>query len=124
MLRRQHLGSRRFRQSEMPTCARGLLRMFTSSERGTKATSLSRVGKNCQWEIDWSNERVFVNQAAKIRALQAAYRKREAATPRDQAPSAGEIRSLGLLDATDEQKSIKHGNLLPTYKSNNPKGES
>jgi NADH dehydrogenase (ubiquinone) Fe-S protein 5 len=44
------------------------------------------------------------SQANKIIALQAAYRKREAATPRDNAPSAGEIRSLGLLDASKAEK--------------------
>lgn len=56
-------------------------------------------------------------------ALQAAFRRREAETPRDQAPSAGEIRSLGLLDKRDEEVNIKHGSLLPTYHSNQPKGE-
>jgi NADH dehydrogenase (ubiquinone) Fe-S protein 5 len=59
----------------------------------------------------------------KITALQAAYRKREAATPRDNAPSAGEIRSLGLLEGMDDkEKHIQHGNLLPRYKDNSPKG--
>jgi len=61
-------------------------------------------------------------QAAKVSALQAAYRRREAETPRDQAPSAGEIRSLGLLDRSkDAEVDIKHGTLLPTYGSNVPK---
>ncbi|EME48568.1 hypothetical protein DOTSEDRAFT_84159 [Dothistroma septosporum NZE10] len=61
-------------------------------------------------------------EASKILALQAAYRKREASTPRDEAPSAGQIRSLGLLNATDEEKNVKHGNLLPSFGSNNPAG--
>lgn len=61
-------------------------------------------------------------QAHKIAALQAAYRKREAATPRDDAPNAGQIRSLGLLEASDAEKNMKHGNILPTYSSNSPKG--
>ncbi len=62
-------------------------------------------------------------EAAKIRTLQAAYRKREAQTPRDQARSAGEIRSLGLLHERDEDVDMKHGNLLPTLKDNRPRGE-
>ena len=61
-------------------------------------------------------------QASKILALHAAYRKREASTPRDEAPSAGQIRSLGLLEASDAEKNVKHGSLLPSFGSNNPKG--
>jgi NADH dehydrogenase (ubiquinone) Fe-S protein 5 len=61
-------------------------------------------------------------QYTKTLALQNAYRKREAQTSRDQAPSAGEIRSLGLLDRKDEEVNVKHGNLLPTFSSNVPKG--
>ncbi|KAH9839668.1 NADH dehydrogenase [ubiquinone] iron-sulfur protein 5-B-like [Teratosphaeria destructans] len=58
-------------------------------------------------------------QAAKIRSLQDAYRKREVETARDKAPNAGEIRSLGLLEREkDEQVGIKHGSLLPTFGSN------
>ena len=58
-------------------------------------------------------------QAAKVTALQAAYRRREAETPRDQAPNAGEIRGLGLLERkTDEEVGIKHGSLLPTFGNN------
>ena len=60
-------------------------------------------------------------QAAKVTALQAAYRRREAETPRDQAPSAGQIRSLGLLNRKDEEVDIKHGVVLPTVESNVPK---
>ena len=59
-------------------------------------------------------------EAKKVLALQNAYQKREAATPRDDAPSAGQIRSLGLLDAKDEEKNMKHGNLLPTVGDNSP----
>ncbi|KAK5108746.1 hypothetical protein LTR62_007893 [Meristemomyces frigidus] len=58
----------------------------------------------------------------KTYSLQAAYRKRESQTSRDLAPSAGEIRGLGLLDRKDEEVNIKHGNLLPTFGSNAPKG--
>ncbi|KAF1350944.1 hypothetical protein BDV97DRAFT_295108 [Delphinella strobiligena] len=53
-------------------------------------------------------------EAARVHALQAAYRKQLAAYPRDDAPNAGEIRSLGLLKATDEEKNIKPAALLPT----------
>ncbi|KXL46550.1 hypothetical protein M433DRAFT_143181 [Acidomyces richmondensis BFW] len=59
-------------------------------------------------------------EAAKVSALQAAYRKREAALPRDQGPNVGDIRGLGLLEKKDEEVDIKHGNLLPTFKSNLP----
>jgi NADH dehydrogenase (ubiquinone) Fe-S protein 5 len=61
-------------------------------------------------------------QAIKIAALQAAYRKREASSPRDDAPSAGQIRSLGLLDASKEDKSIKPAALLPSFDDNLPTG--
>ena len=62
----------------------------------------------------------FNLQALKISALQAAYRKREASTPRDEAPSAGQIRSLGLLEGSDAEKNMKHGSLLPTMSTNSP----
>lgn len=57
-------------------------------------------------------------QAAKVTALQAAYRRREAETSRDQAPTAGQIRSLGLLDRTKGEVDIKEGTVLPEYSSN------
>lgn len=57
-------------------------------------------------------------QAAKVSALQAAYRRREAETPRDQAPSAGQIRSLGLLDRKDEEVDIRPAAVLPKYEAN------
>jgi NADH dehydrogenase (ubiquinone) Fe-S protein 5 len=60
-------------------------------------------------------------QAAKIAALQAAYRRREATIPKDQLPDVGEVRKLGLLESTDEEKNIKRASLLPSYKSNLPK---
>ncbi|KXT18853.1 hypothetical protein AC579_3536 [Pseudocercospora musae] len=61
-------------------------------------------------------------EAVKIAALQAAYRKREASTPRDDAPNAGHIRSLGLLDTDKEKNNIKAAALLPSYESNLPSG--
>ena len=54
-----------------------------------------------------------------MHALQSAYRKHLAANPRDDAPTAGQIRSLGLLDASLEEKDIKPAALLPTVKTNN-----
>lgn len=45
-------------------------------------------------------------QAARTKALQTAYRRAEAANPRDSAPKAGQIRNLGLLDADDDTKAI------------------
>ncbi|OQO03302.1 hypothetical protein B0A48_11558 [Cryoendolithus antarcticus] len=59
-------------------------------------------------------------EAAKVTALQAAYRRREAETSRDALPTAGEIRSLGLLkrDGGDESVGIKTPALLPRYESN------
>ncbi|KAK0299359.1 hypothetical protein LTR54_014343 [Friedmanniomyces endolithicus] len=63
-------------------------------------------------------------EAAKTSALQAAYRRREAQTPRDQAPSAGEIRSLGLLDRKAEEVDISAASVIPRYSSNAPGGET
>jgi len=62
-------------------------------------------------------------QAMKVTALQNAYRRREAQTPRDQAPSAGEIRSLGLLDRKDEEVGIRPATIFPKYSDNAPKGQ-
>lgn len=64
-------------------------------------------------------------EAAKILALQHAYRKREAETSRDNAPSAGQIRSLGLLDKSAEGVAIDKGSILPTLADNmaRPKGD-
>lgn len=43
-------------------------------------------------------------QAAKTRALQHAYRRAEAKHPRENAPRAGAIRNLGLLDKGEDTK--------------------
>ncbi|KAG9571981.1 hypothetical protein KCV04_g16666, partial [Aureobasidium melanogenum] len=58
------------------------------------------------------------NQAARVHALQSAYRKHLAANPRDDAPSAGQIRSLGLIEGSLEEKDMKPAALLPHVKSN------
>jgi len=52
-------------------------------------------------------------QAARTLALQAAYRKAEANIKRDDAPSAGEIRRLGVLDAPLEEKNLKPSKWFP-----------
>ncbi|GAB7358217.1 hypothetical protein MBLNU230_g0369t1 [Neophaeotheca triangularis] len=61
-------------------------------------------------------------EKAKVSALQAAYRKKEASTSRDEAPSAGQVRSLGLIDGNKEEKNLKPASLLPAYDDNLPKG--
>ncbi|KAF2220452.1 hypothetical protein BDZ85DRAFT_266626 [Elsinoe ampelina] len=54
-------------------------------------------------------------EAARTSALQAAYRRAEAASSdRSAAKNAGEIRALGLLQASDEEKHIKKPRLLPS----------
>ncbi|KAL1902704.1 hypothetical protein Sste5346_001147 [Sporothrix stenoceras] len=45
-------------------------------------------------------------EAARVRTLQAALRKAEAATPRDAAPNAGQIRNLGLLGKEEDTQKI------------------
>jgi len=57
-------------------------------------------------------------QAARVSALQAAFRRQQAATPRDDAPNAGQIRGLGLLDASEEEKNISVPPVIPTMSSN------
>jgi NADH dehydrogenase (ubiquinone) Fe-S protein 5 len=56
---------------------------------------------------------MFHAQAAKITALQAAYRRKEAETPRDNVPSADQIRTLGLLNRTDEEVNIFPAKFIP-----------
>ncbi|KAH8663536.1 hypothetical protein BGZ60DRAFT_490222 [Tricladium varicosporioides] len=45
-------------------------------------------------------------EASRVRSLQTAYRKAEAASSRDDAPPAGAIRNLGLLDKEDDTKAV------------------
>jgi len=47
-----------------------------------------------------------VLQYARAQAIQDAYRKAEAANPRENAPKAGEIRSLGLIGKEEESKKV------------------
>ncbi|KAI0016734.1 hypothetical protein F4780DRAFT_782970 [Xylariomycetidae sp. FL0641] len=48
-------------------------------------------------------------ERARITALQAAYRKAEAAQSHDNAPTAGQIRNLGLIDKDEESKKTLGG---------------
>ncbi|QIW96054.1 hypothetical protein AMS68_001572 [Peltaster fructicola] len=57
-------------------------------------------------------------ERARVSAIQAAYRRAEQQQSQDNVPTADEIKSLGLLKGTHEEKHIKHGNLLPTYSRN------
>ncbi|KAK3327722.1 hypothetical protein B0T19DRAFT_400558 [Cercophora scortea] len=45
-------------------------------------------------------------EAARVKALQAAYRKAEAEGSRETAPNAGQIRNLGLLSREDDTKKV------------------
>lgn len=46
------------------------------------------------------------SQAARVMALQAAYRKAQLKQGREDAPTAGQIRSLGLLHKEDDTKKV------------------
>ncbi|KXJ92790.1 hypothetical protein Micbo1qcDRAFT_232491 [Microdochium bolleyi] len=45
-------------------------------------------------------------EAARVMAMQAAYRKAEIGSARSNAPTAGQIRNLGLLDKEEESKKL------------------
>ncbi|KAK6211877.1 hypothetical protein LQW54_005578 [Pestalotiopsis sp. IQ-011] len=45
-------------------------------------------------------------EAARTRALQSAFRKAESSAGRDSAPTAGQIRNLGLIDKDDDTKKV------------------
>jgi hypothetical protein len=66
-----------------------------------------------QYEWMASNQWLTIDQAARTLALQAAYRKAEANIKRDDAPSAGEIRRLGVLDAPLTEKNLKPSKWFP-----------
>lgn len=62
---------------------------------------------SCVSNVAWTKLTLCVNiKAARTKALQTAYRRAEAASPRDSAPKAGQIRNLGLLDADDDTKAV------------------
>ena len=52
------------------------------------------------------------DQAARAHAMQQAYRKAESQHPRENAPKAGSIRSLGLLGKEDETKKVLESSWL------------
>ncbi|KAF2101233.1 hypothetical protein NA57DRAFT_72675 [Rhizodiscina lignyota] len=52
-------------------------------------------------------------EAARVRAIQAAYRKKMLEDPRADAPTGDQIRKLGLLDKTPEELDIKVQSWLP-----------
>jgi len=79
-------------------------------EGGTIAEQISSLATLKGLEADTNPK------AAKTRALQAAYRKAQAAHPREDAPSAGQIRSLGLLDAPAPEKDIKRPRVIPSVR--------
>ena len=85
--------------------------MPAPQEGGTSPTSLPSQSR------DRFPSQVFSDakkkQAARTLALQAAYRKAEANIKRDDAPSAGEIRRLGVLDAPLEEKNLKPSKWFP-----------
>lgn len=60
-------------------------------------------------------------EGLKILALQHAYRKREAESTRDNAPNAGEIRSLGLLKKPAEEVNVKKSSVIPSLEDNMPR---
>ena len=49
---------------------------------------------------------LLVSQAARVMALQAAYRKAELNQGRENAPTAGQIRNLGLLNKEEDTKKV------------------
>jgi hypothetical protein len=63
--------------------------------------------------IIFSTPQLTRPQHARTVALQAAYRKQQANIKRDEAPSAGEIRRMGIVDATLEEKNLKPSKWFP-----------
>lgn len=57
-------------------------------------------------------------QVARVKAIQTAYRKKAIENPSENRPTAGEIRKLGLIDATMEEKNLKVGKWIPYRKDN------
>jgi len=108
LLRCQHKLRGRFRQEKVRSHARGLLRVPTPPQRGTASLRYHTTQPSLWQEA----------QAARVHALQSAYRKHLAANPRDDAPSAGQIRSLGLIEGDLHEKDMKAAALLPHVKTN------
>ena len=75
-----------------------------------------RVPRFARWRLHFGTNNNSHEQKARAIALQAAYRKAEVGHPRDDAPAAGEIKSLGLLDARKEENGVKPAKPFPSYK--------
>lgn len=97
LLRCEHHWRGPFRQEEVWSGTGGLLRVSASQEGGRFPGTWRRLG---------SQGLTIVKQAARTRALQAAYRKAESASARDNSPSVGQIRNLGLIGKEDDTKAV------------------
>ena len=64
------------------------------------------VCKTLHWDFVRWLHRLTSFQQARAQAIQDAYRKMEAAHPRENAPTAGQIRSLGLLGREKETQAV------------------
>jgi hypothetical protein len=82
--------------------------MLAPPERGARAALQSTSPQNAA-PMGRETFRIILTpficfpQAAKVYAMQVAYRKKEAETPRSQAPNAGDVRSLGLLAQKEQE---------------------
>lgn len=99
MLRRQHELGGRLGQEEVRSRAGGLLRVHAPQERGR-----SRPEELCVQRTPRLTP--LLSQAARVMALQAAYRKAELNQGRENAPTAGQIRNLGLLNKEEDTKKV------------------
>lgn len=100
LLRRQLVGRGRGRQEEVRAPPRGLLRVPASQEGGRSSLTVL-----CRY-YSYVLLHLLTIQAARVRTLQAALRKADAATPRDAAPNAGQIRNLGLLGKEEDTQKV------------------
>ena len=92
----------RFWGEEVQSRPRRLLRVSPPQERGDSRPPPGRY--RSQFNVRPDADQIF--QAARVRTLQDAYRKAEAASPRDNAPNAGQIRNLGLIGKDDVSKGV------------------
>jgi hypothetical protein len=61
---------------------------------------------DCFFNQSCVSQPLTMQQYARAQAIQDAYRKAEAAHPRENAPKPGEIRSLGLIGKEEESKNV------------------
>lgn len=81
-----------------------LLRVLASQERGERGAGNNHERTNATDCVGCG-----VYQIERNKALQRAYRRAEAATPRENAPKVGAIRNLGLLDREEDTRSVLGG---------------